>query len=153
MTPKSFSEFGDLVVTVSPNFVRNIECMTNTGHLVSILSPKPFEQTESEVECYVVQQNNKFVKSITYPNNMVVKNSERPKVPEKNSNKVHQSQTKFEKRPQPIKIDQGSDKLKHSESKDSLVTQSLLNLTSYDTQDPQDQVKIVKHIGRLYDDS
>ena len=138
MTPKSFSEFGDLVVTISPTFVRNIECMTNNGRLVSILTPKPFEQKDGEFECYIVHQNNKFVKSISYPNNMVAKDTVKPKIPENNSNK------KFEKRPQPIKIDHGPEKLKHSESRDSLVTQSLLNLTSYDTQDSQEQVTMFR---------
>ena len=31
------------------------------------------------------------------------------------------------------------ERMRHAESKDSLVTQSLLNLTSYDTQDEQDR--------------
>jgi hypothetical protein len=70
MSPKaSFSEFGNLIVTISPNFVRNIECVTNCGQLVSILQPKQQEHhhhqqqqqkplTFDQNECYIVQQVN-----------------------------------------------------------------------------------------------
>ena len=61
MSPKSFSEFGNLIVTISPNFVRNIECVTNGGQLVSILPQKQQQQPliVDQNECYIVQQVNK----------------------------------------------------------------------------------------------
>ena len=150
MSPKSNANFGNLIVTFSPDFVRNIECSVTGGQLVSILPPK------NDFECYFVQQNNKFIKSISYPNNAVPKRAP-PKIvvtengdkeakktatlgtntvpvkPERHSNPSVALQTRYEKKAQPIRSEV-PEKLKHAESKDSLVTQSLLNLTSYEAQ-------------------
>ena len=136
MTPKSFTDFGNLIVTVSPNFVRNIECCTNDGRIVSIIPEKAEQEKETEVQCFVVEQNNKYVQSISYPNKLI--NMRRaPKNVKPNSSKIVENvSSRFEKKPHPVKMDYpGDKKLKHSESRDSLVTQSLLNLTSYDNQE------------------
>ncbi len=65
MSPKAFSEFGNLIVTISPNFVRNIECVTNEGQLVSILQQQQQQQQLKPLcvdqnECYIVQQVIKY---------------------------------------------------------------------------------------------
>jgi hypothetical protein len=160
MSPKSNSKFGNLTVTFSPDFVRNIECSANGGKLVSILPPK------NDFECYVVRRNDKYVKSISYPRNVapnfvktpIIKvteitddnnnndvagqtkidkntqtagNGKVPEKPERNVNPSSSSPTRYEKKPQPSRTEV-PEKLTHAESKDSLVTQSLLNLTSYD---------------------
>ena len=168
MSPKSSPNFGNLSVTFSPNFVRNIECSATGGKLVSILPPK------DDFRCFFLQQNNKFVKAISYPNNMVpngvefkgkpaikitdvtddnnntddviilptvqknVQTTGTNTVPEKPERNPAPSQARFEKKPQPSRTEV-PEKLTHAESKDSLVTQSLLNLTSYDGEE-DDQV-------------
>ena len=150
MTPKSFSEFGNLIVTISPNFVRNIECCTHDGRIVSIVPEKAEQEKEKEVQCYVVEQNKKYIQSISYPSKLIktAPKNVQPKIENSSKN----ASSRFEKKPHPVKVEPPSEKkLKHSESRDSLVTQSLLNLTSYDNQggNASDEMEVSKP-GKLY---
>lgn len=142
MSPKCVSEFGNLRVSVSPAYVRNIQCMTNEGKLLSILS----EVQKTEHPCKFVQRNDKYVKTISYPVNPRLKLSfENPSrrlstipqtnkyAPRKDLGKNDYNNNNFTRgKVQVTKSDPEFGKLKHSTSKDSLVTQSLLNLTSYE---------------------
>jgi hypothetical protein len=145
MAPKSISGFGNLTVMVSPTHVRNIQCMTNEGKLLSILS-EDSEVKLIEYPCNLVQRNDKYVKSVSYPTkpqlkpykeNPTRKVSTIPQTnkyaPRKDLGKNDYNNNNFTRgRVQVTKSDPEFGKLKHSTSKDSLVTQSLLNLTSYD---------------------
>jgi len=145
MSPKSHLEFGDLTVSVSPLYVRNIECITHQGTLLSILSDETVSN-KTEHPCHFIQRNDKFVRSISYPVNPALrlsfekgsrKVSALPETnkyaPRKDMGKNDFINNNFTRgKIQVAKSDPQLGKMKHSSSKDSLVTQSLLNLTSYE---------------------